>query len=66
MNKLNLKEINTEISKYFSSVKQKETSIKKYIKESIERLEETYKKIAELEKTRDELKNKLETKNVSK
>ena len=66
MNKLNLKEINVEISKYFTSVKEMEVSIKKTIKEGIERLEETHKKIAELEKTRDELKNKLEAKNVNK
>ena len=64
MNKLNLKEINTEISKYFSSVKQKEISIKKTIKESMERLEETYKKIAELTKIRDELKKEMEAKNA--
>ena len=66
MNKLNLKEIGIEVSKYFSSVKQKEISIKKTIKEGIERLEETYKKIAELEKTRDELIKKVEAKNASK
>ena len=66
MDKLNLKEIGVEISKYFSSVKQKETSIKKTIKEGMERLEETYKKIAELEKTRDNLIKELEAKNASK
>ena len=64
MNKLNLKEINVEISKYFTSVKEMEASIKKTIKESMERLEETYKKIAELTKIRDELKKEVESKNA--
>ena len=64
MNKFNLKEINVEISKYFTSVKEMEASIKKTIKESMERLEETYKKIAELTKIRDELKKEVESKNA--
>ena len=64
MNKLNLKEINVEISKYFTSVKEMEASIKKTIKEGIERLEETYKKVEELKKTRDDLIKKLEEKNA--
>ena len=66
MNKLNLKEIGVEISKYFSSVKEVQISLETSVKTGTERLEETYKKIAELEKTRDELIKKIEVKNANK
>ena len=60
----NFKEIEREISEHLSSINENYSEAMAMIKTATERLTETYKEIAELEKKRDELKAKVEVKNV--
>ena len=62
----NFKDIEREIDGHFSKVRKAHGEAKMMIKTTVERLEETHKEIAELEKKRDELKTKLEARNVNK
>ena len=52
------------VKNYFSKIKKAHSEAKAMIKTTMERLEETHKEIAELEKKRNELKEKLEAKNA--
>ena len=60
----NFKEIEREIEERFSILKKNHDEAIVTIKTATERLTETFKEIAELEKKRDELKAKVEVKNV--
>ena len=60
----NFKEIVREIEERFSILKKNHDEAMAMIKTAVERLTETSKEVAELEKKRDELKAKVEVKNV--
>ena len=60
----NFKEIEREIEERFSILKKNHDEAMAMIKTAVERLTETSKEVAELEKKRDELKAKVEVKNV--
>lgn len=62
----NFKEIEREIEERFSTLKKYHNEAMAMIKTAVERLAETNKEIAELEKTKDELTKKVESKNVNK
>ena len=61
----NFKEMEREIDGHISKIRKAHAEAKAMIKTTVERLKETNKEIAELEKKRDELKTKLEAKNVN-
>ena len=62
----NYKEIEQEIDEHFSTLRKAHNETIAMVKTAVERLTETNKEIAELEKTRDELTKKVEAKNVNK
>ena len=60
----NFKEVEKEIDGHFNKVRKAHAEAKTAIKSTMERLTATYAEIAELEKKRNELKEKLEARNA--
>ena len=60
----NFRKIEREIDDHLSKMRKAHSEAKMMIKATVERLEETNKEIAELEKKRDELRKKMEARNA--
>ena len=60
----NFRKIEREIDDHLSKIRKAHSEAKMMIKTTVERLEETNKEIAELEKKRDELRKKMEARNA--